>query len=324
MMGGMQMRFVRWCAMLMATQALAMLPARAEQLKVAVGQRGNWDTSIAELGQRAGIFKKYDLELDLLYTSGGGETQQAVLSRSVDIGIAAGSLGALGAASKGAPIRIISAEMTGAPELYWYVPAASPIKTVQDLAGKTVGYSTTGSSTNTVIMMAQAQYKVAFTPVATGGLPATYTQTMSGQIDVGWASAPFAIDALNDGKIRVIVRGRDIDAARDQTVRVNLVHAAILASKHDAIERFMQAYRETLDWMYSSPEAIPTFVKFSGVTTEIATSMRDQYFPKTTLNPDRINGIESLMTDGVTFKFLSAPLTAQQIKDVIQLQAPKR
>ena len=297
--------------------------AQAETLKVAVGQRGNWDTASPELGQIAGIFKMHDLELDILYTSGGGETQQAVMSRSVDIGTAAGTLGALGAASKGAPIRIISAEMTGAPELYWYVPASSPIKTVQDLADKTVGYSTTGSSTNTVILMAQAQYKVPFKPIATGGLPATLTQAMSGQIDVGWASAPFAVDQLNAGKIRVIVRGSDIDAARGQTVRVNITHAAVLAAKRDAIARFMQAYRETLDWMYSSPDAIPTFAKFSGISAEIATQVRDQYFPKATLNPDQIVGIDALMADGVTFKFLAAPMTAQQVKDVVQLQVAK-
>ena len=56
-------------------------------LKLAVGQRGNWDTSVGELGQRAGIFKKHGLELEILYTQGGGETQQAVISGSVDIGV---------------------------------------------------------------------------------------------------------------------------------------------------------------------------------------------------------------------------------------------
>ncbi len=311
------MKSVWWCTLLLAVQVSAV---RAEELKVAVGQRGNWDTAIPELGQRAGIFKKHDLDLDILYTSGGGETQQAVLSRSVDIGTAAGSLGAFGAASKGAPIRIISAEMTGAPELYWYVPASSPIRTVQDLVGKTVGYSTTGSSTNSVILMARAQYGVAFNPVATGGLPATFTQTMSGQIDVGWAAAPFGIDALNAGKIRVVVRGADVAAARDQTVRVNVVHAAVLAQKRAAIMRFMAAYRETLDWMYSSPDAIATFVAFSGVSPAVAMQMRDQFFPKATLNPDQINGLDSLMKDGVTFKFLAAPLSEAQLKDVIQIQ----
>src|SRR5213596_2545758 len=93
-----------------------------DTVKLAVGQRGNWDTSVSEIGQRAGIFKKHGLVLELLYTEGAGQTQQAVISGSVDIGIAAGVMGVLGAFSKGAPVRIIGAETTGASDLYWYVP----------------------------------------------------------------------------------------------------------------------------------------------------------------------------------------------------------
>ena len=73
---------------------LAVQTAHAQDtLKVAAGQRGNWDTSISEVGQRAGIFKKHGLVLEILWTQGGGETQQAVLSGSVDIGVAAGHHG---------------------------------------------------------------------------------------------------------------------------------------------------------------------------------------------------------------------------------------
>src|SRR6187399_3667869 len=78
-----------------------------DTLKLAVGQRGNWDTSVSEVGQRAGIFKKHGLTLDIVYTQGAGETQQAVISGSVDIGVAAGVMGVLSAYSKGAPVRII-------------------------------------------------------------------------------------------------------------------------------------------------------------------------------------------------------------------------
>src|ERR687890_313347 len=99
-------------------------PARAQDtLKLAIGQRGNWENAMPELGQKAGIFKKHGLNLEILYTQGGGETQQAVISGSVDIGVAAGIMGVLGAYSKGAPIRVIGAETTGANDLYWYVKA---------------------------------------------------------------------------------------------------------------------------------------------------------------------------------------------------------
>ena len=311
----------------MATAAVAVAGVRsgwaADTLKLAVGQRGNWDTAISEMGQRAGIFARHGLTLEILYTAGGGETQQAVLSRSVDIGCAAGTLGVLGAAQKGAPVRIIGAETTGAAELYWYVPAASPLRTVADLAGKTVGFSTNGSSTDTVARMAAAQFKVDFNRVATGGLPATFTQVMSGQIDVGWASAPFGVEALDKGTTRIIFRGSQVQAAASQTIRVNITHQAVLDAKKDALDRYLTGYRETLDWMYASPDAIPAFAEFSGISKEVAQKTRDDFFPRSALDPDRMVGLDALMADGVQLKFLSAPLTPAQIERVVLIKGFK-
>ena len=123
-----------------------------DALKLAIGQRGAWETSISELGQEAGIFKKHRLTLELLYTQGAGETQQAVIAGGADIGISAGTFGALAAFSKGAPIRVIGATMTGGSDLFWYVLANSPIKSMKDAAQKTVAYSTTGSSTHQTVL----------------------------------------------------------------------------------------------------------------------------------------------------------------------------
>ncbi len=305
------------------TAPLLARSARAEEtLRLAIGQRGNWDTSVSELGQRMGFFKKRGLVLELLYTAGGGETQQAVLSGSVDIGIAVGLLGALGIAAKNGPVRIISAETTGAADLFWYVPAASPLKSVSDLAGKTVAFSTVGSSTNTVGLMMQAQSGVPFKLTATGGLPATLTATMSNQIDVGWSAAPFGVEALQQAKIRLLFRGSDVKAAQAQTVRVNVTHASVLARRKAAIEQYMQAYRETVDWMYSSPDAIKIYAEFAGVSPEVAQLTREQFFPRAALEPDRIAGTESVMEDGVKLKYLSAPLTQQQLDLAVQLQKP--
>src|SRR5471030_1283221 len=123
-----------------AVLALSGRAHAADELKLAVGQKGNWDTSVAEIGQRAGIFRKHDLELDILYTQGSGETLQAVLSRSAEIGVGGGTLGAMGAFSKCAPMRIIASEATGAGDLFWYVRADSPIKSIKETTGKTVAY----------------------------------------------------------------------------------------------------------------------------------------------------------------------------------------
>src|SRR5690348_4362082 len=122
-----------------------------DKIRLAIGQRGNWDTSVSEIGQRAGIFKKHGLNLEIVYTQGAGETQQAVISGSVDLGIAAGVMGVLSAYSKGAPVRVIGAETTGAGDLYWYVKADSPVKSLKDTDGKIIAYSTNGSSTHGVV-----------------------------------------------------------------------------------------------------------------------------------------------------------------------------
>src|SRR6266851_8846920 len=93
--------------------ALAVTAAAEDALKIAAGGRGNWDSSPSELGRRAGIFKKHGLDLDILFTAGGGETQQAVISGAVDVGVAVGTGGVMAAFGKGAPLRAIGSVTTG-------------------------------------------------------------------------------------------------------------------------------------------------------------------------------------------------------------------
>ena len=227
--------------------------ARAQDtLKVAAGQRGNWDTTIAEVGQRAGIFKRHGITLEILWTQGGGETQQAVISGSVDIGVAPGIMGVLSAFSKGAPVRVIGAETTGASDLYWYVVADSPIKSLKDTEGKTIAYSTTGSSTHGVVTAFMKQYDLKAKPTATGGPAPTLTQVLSGQIDVGWSAPPFGLQQLDDGKIRIIASGNDAAVFKGQTVRLNITNVQTLQARKTALERFMKAYRETVAFMYTA------------------------------------------------------------------------
>src|ERR1700746_964637 len=69
----------------------AVAAAAAEDvLKGAVPQRGSWDAGIPELGQRGGIFAKHGLKLDILYTSGGPESIQALIAGGVYIASASG------------------------------------------------------------------------------------------------------------------------------------------------------------------------------------------------------------------------------------------
>lgn len=298
------------------------LPAASqEQLKLTIGQRGNWDTAVAQLGTKAGIFQKHGLTLEMVYTSGSGETLQPVISGSVDLGLAVGTLGAIAAYAKGAPVRIVAAEATGAAD-YWYAKASSPIKTLQDTNGKTIAFSTNGSSTQSIVRAFINEFKLTAKPMATGNPSTTLTTVMTDQVDVGWAAPPFGLKEIEEGKIRVVAKATDAALVRGQTIRVIVANTDALAKK-DAIARFMQAYRETVDYMYSdNPQVIKDYAEFVGTSETIAKRTRDEFFPKSLIWPDEIKGMDSLMEEAVTLKFIPAPLTQQQLSELVQLQKP--
>src|SRR5579871_1319648 len=291
--------------------------ARAEDtLKVAIGQRGVFENAISELGQAQGIFAKHGLKLEILYTQGSGESQQAVISGAVDIGIGVGTLGTFSAFAKGAPIRVIGATMKGAYE-FWYVPADSAIRSFKDATGKTVAYSTNGSSTNLMVNALAQQNGVRVQPVATGSPVATLTQAMSKQIDVGWSAAPIGIDQLNKGQIRIIAHGSDVPAFAGQTVRFVLANADALKKNPEVFRRYMAAYRETLDWMYADPAAIKAYAAWAKISEDVARHTRDDFIPKANADPDVVAGLDEAMADAVNLKFLVAPLSKEQVKELI-------
>src|SRR5262245_5315087 len=293
-----------------------------DTLRLAVGQRGLWDTSISDVGQRAGIFKKHGLSLEILYTQGSGETQQAVIAGSVEIAVSVGIMGVLSAYSKGAPVRIIGSEMTGAGDLFWYVKADSPIKTLRDCNGRTVAYPTNGSSTHGVATAIIRQFAPQAKATATGGPAPTLTAVMSGQVDVGWAAPPFALDQLDRNEIRQIATGNDT-LFKGQTVRLNVTNTQTLQTRKDAIARYVRAYRETIDWMYSDPAALKTYAEFAGITEAKAQRIRDGYFPKSALSPDEIIGLDLIIPDAVNLKFTAAPLIKEQLGELIQIPPRK-
>jgi NitT/TauT family transport system substrate-binding protein len=279
---------------------------------------------VAELGQRAGIFRKYGLDLDILFTSGGAESQQAVIGGSMDIATGVGVSGAIGAYSKGAPLRLIGSEMIGAPDLFWYVPANSPLKSIADINGRTVGFSVTGSSSHAGLLEFARQNNLDVKAVSTGSMPATFTQAMTGQIDVGWASAPFGVDALEDGKTRLLARGLDVVALKGRTTRVNVTNLDMLARRKATLERFMQAYRDTVDWMYSDdPAVLKHYAEYSGFPEKVVKRVRE-FIPKDTMAPDRIVGMDQIIADATKQKFIVAPLTKEQIEEFVKIQAPPK
>ena len=293
-----------------------------DKLKVSIGQMDTWVNQAPVLGQRAGIFGKHGIELENFATQGSGETLQAVVSNAAQIGVGVGTLGVLRAYSRGAPVKIMGASFTGVGDLYWYVRADSPIKALSDAtADTTMAFSSNGSSVHNVVLGFTQNHGIKAKPVQTGGLPATLTQVLSGQIDIGWSTPPFGLKEAAEGRIRIIANGNDVPSLRDQTVRVEIVNDSV-AKSPDLMKRLMRAYRESLSYLFNDPKATKLYAEQARVSEALIVEAIDRFQLKNGKKIDKVTGLDTIMDEGVKFKFLDKPLTQEQISNLIQILPP--
>ena len=129
-----------------ATLALSAVSAQALD-KVHVGNPSDiaWAFVPPFVGIEAGIFKKYDLDVDVASFGGDQKMQQALNAGSIDIGLGGGP--AMAFVVKGAPVVAVAA-LFGAPKnISIVVPYDSPIKSPAELKGKLISSSPVGSLT---------------------------------------------------------------------------------------------------------------------------------------------------------------------------------
>jgi NitT/TauT family transport system substrate-binding protein len=314
------MKAIRRTALTLAILAPLTQASAQDQLKIAIGQINNWENQAPTLGQDAGIFKKHNLVLENFGTQGAGETVQAVVSGSADLGAGVGIAGVMRAYSRGAPVRVLLPAFTGTSDLYWYVKADSPIKSLKDTTDRhTIAYSTSGSSSNNIVVAFADELGAKAKPTATGGPPGTLTSVMSGQIDIGWAAPPFGVKEVKEGKIRIIARGSDVPSLRGQTVRAIIVNADALKTKRDAIMRFVRGYREAVDWMYDDPKAVSMYAQKIKGDEAIIKEAIAEFQPKDTVQTSEMKDLDGIVRDAVKLKFLDKPLTKEQLADFLQI-----
>jgi NitT/TauT family transport system substrate-binding protein len=317
---------LRTIALIASLSAAAISSAvQAETLKVAVSQRGFWDSTMVDIAEKQGFFKEAGLTIEVLYTEGGASTLTPVLAGSIDIAMSNGILGVIGAYSKGAPVRIIASEGTGAADAFWYARTESGIKSLKDTSGKTVAFSSPGSSTNLILLQLVKQAGSTPKLVPTGGAPATYTQVMTGQIDVGWSVPPFALKDVQEKKVQIIARGNDVEAIRAQTVRVNVANANALKEKRDAFVKYVKALGRAVDWAYSSPDALANYAAIAKVPLDQAQMTREDFYPKEALQLAEIKGLDTTLQQALDFKYITKPMTRDEVAPLFDmLVAEKR
>jgi NitT/TauT family transport system substrate-binding protein len=307
------------CAVLAAAAMLTAVPqASAEDgLKVTVAHRGSWETAAPHLGQQAGIFKKHGIVLDLSYAD--DDPAAPVTSGHADAAVGVGVMDALSAyTGKHPSLRIIGANMTGSAT-YWYVAATSPIKKVKDISGRTIAYSKAGTFDQYDVFDFMDRFGLKARPVVISGEAAAFDQVMAGKIDVGWATPPLGIEALEQGRIRIVAKANEVPKIRDKTTSVMIANADTLQQRGDVLARFVQAYRETVEWMYSDPAAPKAYAEFADMPEGRARRLRDEFFTKDMLSPDKVVGLSAVAKDAAKLKYIRAPMSTKQLADLVQI-----
>ena len=82
-----------------------------------------------------------------------------------------------------------------------------------------------------------------------------------------------------------------------------------LNTKRDAIMRFVDAYREAVDWMYSDPKAVEMYSVKINRPVDLLKDPMARFHPKEAMQTDKFADLDGAIDDAVKLKFLEKPLT---------------
>ena len=239
------MRSEAWIAA--ATTVAMMSSATAPaQTKVRVGQpqAGTFQFVPLQVAGEAGIFKRNGIDVDVISFGGGPRVQQALAAGSIDIGIGSGP--ELAFVAKGAPEIAIAAIADAPYSVVLAVLRDSPIRTAEDLRGRTISISSKGSLTDWLGRELSRQLGwgsngINLAPLGTTAaqLAALKTHQIDGMIVE--ANAGYRLE--EDGSGRVVVQFGD---------RIKTFHIYVLYARRDFLQDSPQAVRAFLaSWFQS-------------------------------------------------------------------------
>ncbi len=225
--------------------------AAADKLTVV---RSGIDIAFAaiEVGEQAKIWQAQDLDIQMLEVP-GTRIEQVLMSGDADVGLGAGI--ALGARLKGVP-TIGVASVAGPPYNFTLiVPSQSPIRSVADLKGRTVGVTTAGSVTEWLVRELSRQQgwgTDGIKPVALGDETARMAALRAGGIDADLASLMQSFEIQDQGQARIIVYFGDV--VKDFQTLVIKASDKFIAEHPDRLKRFLKGWFDSVAYMKSHRE----------------------------------------------------------------------
>jgi NitT/TauT family transport system substrate-binding protein len=198
------------------------------------------------VGMAKGFFKARGVDVTGVLTStGGGTSVRNTLAGDLPFGEVA-LAAAVEAINHGEPIRIIGAGVDSVADILWIAKPGSPLHSVQDLRGKKVGFTSPGSVTNMLILMALKAKGMTASDVhlvAAGGIGANLSAVLNGALDAGMTGEPTWSE--NEGKVQPVFWTKDVlPANMMQTVTITTTDfaqsdpaklRALLAARADGV-----------------------------------------------------------------------------------------
>jgi NitT/TauT family transport system substrate-binding protein len=296
--------------------------AASEVLNVAVPDRGAWDSSYTEFGLEEGFFREEGLDVRITYVADRATLESLLVSGKDDIAVGAGFVDVLDGWAHGAPIKIISPESTGAPDIFWFAKIAGPVASARDLHGQAVGYSAPDSPTYFILRTILKEASVDDARlIAVGPAASGYPQVLDAQLAASWSRPPANVNYLLAGEIRIIARGNDSPQVRNETTRVNAVNAKFLAGHRSAVIRFLRAYKKSVAWAYSNQRALTAYAKLSGQSLDAARYIFKEFTSKEGAQIEEIKGEGRVLAEALAAKRIPRALTHADIEGVYDFVA---
>jgi len=206
-----------------------------------------------------GYFKNAGIDVDGVVTSkGGGTTVRNVIQGGLPYGEV--SLGAaIAAAREGLDIKIVNSGAQNLADLVWVTLPDSEVKTLKDLQGKKLAYTSPKSVTDMVTtMVVDAQGLKNVNRVAVGGIGAQMTALQQKGVDAAFLGEP--IYSKNKDKFRVLFFAKDYLPEPNMTQTVGITTSAFANANPEKLKAIIEGRRQGVEFIYNNPKEAAAIV----------------------------------------------------------------
>ena len=276
----MSLVFARLSAILLLLAALAVAPADAAvKLRVGKAQAQQFAFVPLDVGIEAGIFQKRGLDIAIANFAGDAKLLQGLTAGSVDMALGGGPT--LAFIVKGVPMLGVAALADAPGTIMLVVKKDGPIKTEDDLKGRTVSVSTNGSLTYWLAKELSRRHGwgndgIKIAPL--GSPIAQIAALRTGQVDGVVTDSSTVLRVEEEGFGRILVRFGD--RIKDFHVHAIFASKAIMADHPDAVRGFLAAWFETIHYMEThKKETVEIAAKVTGTSATVAARNYDEIMP---------------------------------------------